>query len=195
LEITKMPRGSFALLSLLAALLGASSALAQLSDEEDMAMVYGDKSFVTIATGTRMPLSRAPAVASVITAEDIQALGATDLDEVLETVPGLHVARSTQINMPVYVIRGVHRDTNPQVLMLVNGIPVTMAYQGNRGNGTIGVPLENIARIEVIRGPGSALAPVPSTVGMHGCSMAAGWVLWNWPATCVSAAPTARTRR
>lgn len=161
-----MPRRRFLLLVVSAAMLGSSSALAQLSEEEELAMAYGDKSFVTIATGSRMPTSRAPSVATVITAEDIRALGATDLDEVLETVPGLHVARSTQANMPVYTIRGVHRDTNPQVLMLVNGIPVTMSFQGNRGNGTIAVPLENVARIEVIRGPGSALYGADAFTGV-----------------------------
>lgn len=126
-------------------------------EEEDLALAYGDKTFVTIATGSPVPLARAPSVATVITAEEIRAMGATDLDEVLETVPGLHVARGAQTQMPVYVIRGIHRDSNPQVLMLVNGIPVTTAFAGNRGNVWGGHPVENIARIEVIRGPGSAV--------------------------------------
>lgn len=146
--------GTLALASALS--LAPPPALAQLADEEDLALTYGDKSFVTIATGSRVPVTRAPAVATVITAEDIAAIGATDLDEVLETVPGLHVSRSTQTNGPVYVIRGVHRDANPQVLMLENGIPVSSVFSGNRGNVWGGMPVENIARIEVIRGPGSA---------------------------------------
>jgi iron complex outermembrane receptor protein len=129
-------------------------------------MAYGDKSFVTIATGTRVPLSRAPAVATVITAEDIKAMGATDLDQVMETVPGVHVARSTQTYMPIYEFRGVHRDTNAQVLMLVNGVPVTTAFEGNRGNVWGGLPLENVARIEVIRGPGSALYGADAFAGV-----------------------------
>jgi iron complex outermembrane receptor protein len=141
------------------------AASAQVSDEEELAMAFGDKSFVTIATGTRVPVMRAPAVASVITAEDIKALGATDLDQVLETVPGLHVARGQQTN-PVYVIRGVHRDTNPQVLMLINGIPVTMSFNANRGLAWGGMPLENVARIEVIRGPGSALYGADAFTGV-----------------------------
>ncbi|MFC5303221.1 TonB-dependent receptor plug domain-containing protein [Azospira restricta] len=136
--------------------LQAPNAMAQLAEEEDLAMAYGDKSFVTIATGSRVPVHRAPAVATVITAEDIAAIGASDLDEVLETVPGLHVARSTQTNGPIYVIRGVHRDANPQVLMLENGIPLSSVFSGNRGNVWGGMPVDNIARIEVIRGPGSA---------------------------------------
>ena len=47
-----------------------------------------------IATGAKQPIARAPSVATVITAEDIAAIGAADIDEVLETVPGLHVSRS-----------------------------------------------------------------------------------------------------
>jgi iron complex outermembrane receptor protein len=155
-------------LSLLAApflLLQSYDLLAQ-SEEDELALAYGDKSFVTIATGTRVPVSRAPAVATVITAEDIKAIGATDLDEVMETVPGVHVARGTQGYMPIYVMRGVHRDTNPQVLMLVNGVPVTTAFQGNRGNVWGGLPLENVARIEVIRGPGSALYGADAFTGV-----------------------------
>ncbi|MBI2307305.1 MAG: TonB-dependent receptor [Rhodocyclales bacterium] len=127
-----------------------------LDDDEELALAYGDKSFVTIATGSRVSVHRAPAVATVITAEDIAAIGATDLDEVLETVPGLHVSRSTTMNNPIYVIRGIHRNTNPQVLMLENGIPMSSVFSGDRGDVWGGMPLENIARIEVIRGPGSA---------------------------------------
>lgn len=127
------------------------------SEEEELALAYGDKSFVTIATGTRQPIARAPSVATVITAEDIAAIGAADIDEVLETVPGLHVARSPLGYNPIYTIRGIHTQYNPQVLMLVNGIPITGVYVGDRSIVWGGMPVENIARIEVIRGPGSAL--------------------------------------
>ncbi|HEY2928087.1 TonB-dependent receptor plug domain-containing protein, partial [Piscinibacter sp.] len=126
---------------------------AELSEEEELALGFGEKSVVSIATGTQLPVSRAPSVATVITAEDIKALGATDLDEVLETVPGLHVSRSSIAYSPIYTIRGVRGTlTNPQVLMLVNGVPVTSVYIGDRGIQWSGLPLENIARIEVIRG-------------------------------------------
>lgn len=127
------------------------------SEEEELALAYGDKSFVSIASGTRQPIARAPSVASVVTAEDIAAIGAADLDEVLETVPGLHVSRSPSGYNPIYTIRGIHTQYNPQVLMLVNGIPITSVYTGNRSQIWGGMPVENIARIEVIRGPGSAL--------------------------------------
>lgn len=135
----------------------AGLAQADANDEEDLASIYGDKFTVSIATGSQQHIRRAPAVATVITAEDIAAIGAVDLDEVLETVPGLHVNRSANFNSPLYTMRGVMSQFTPQVLMLQNGIPVTTLFVGNKGNLWGGLPLENVARIEVIRGPGSAL--------------------------------------
>ena len=136
------------------------------AEEEDLAQAYGDKSFVTIATGTKQPIARAPSVASVITAEDIAAIGAADIDEVLETVPGLHVSRSPIGYNPIYTIRGIDTQYNPEVLMLVNGIPITGVYFGNRSQVWGGMPVENIARIEVIRGPGSALYGADAFAGV-----------------------------
>lgn len=144
----------------------AAGAAAQPSEEEELAQAYGGQSVVSIATGSSLPLARAPAVATVITAADIAAMGATDLDEVLETVPGVHLARSTQGFMPVYVIRGINLGFNPQVLMLINGVPITAVFAGNRGQVWNGMPLENVARIEVIRGPGSALYGAEAFAGV-----------------------------
>lgn len=137
--------------------LQAHGAMAQVSDEDELAMVYGDKSNVSIATGSQQSLRRAPAVASVITAEDIAAMGATDLDQVLESIAGIHVGRSPNQYSPLYLVRGIYSAYMPQVLVLQNGIPITSAYLSNKGNVWAGYPVEHIARIEVIRGPGSAL--------------------------------------
>jgi len=82
----------------------------------------------TVATGIKQDTARAPAVTTVITSQDIEASGATSLDEVLATVPGLHVSRSGTLYGPIYTIRGMRSDNNPEVLMLVNGIPVTATY-------------------------------------------------------------------
>lgn len=135
-----------------------SFALAQpLAEEEDLALAYGDKNFVSIATGARQQVRKAPSVATVITAEDIASIGAKTVDEALESVPGLHVSRSTLDYAANYGIRGILTESNPHVLMMVNGIPMTSAYLGNRNDMPVALPVENIARIEVIRGPGSAL--------------------------------------
>ncbi|MCG2583303.1 TonB-dependent siderophore receptor [Massilia sp. TS11] len=148
-------------LSVLAAMLGCSlSAQAQQAggtDEEELALVYGDKATVSIATGAQQSLRRAPAVATVITAQDIAAMGATDLDQVLETVPGVHVNRGANMYSPLYVVRGIVSQFTPQILVLQNGVPITTLFQGNKGNLWGGYPVDHIARIEILRGPGSAL--------------------------------------
>lgn len=144
----------------LPALIAQSHAHAQAgpnSEEDELSMVYGDADSVSIATGSMQTLRRAPAVASVVTAADIAAMGATDLDHVLETVAGIHISRSPNSYTPLYIIRGVFSQYGPQVLVLQNGVPVTTLYIGNKGNIWGSFPVEHISRIEVIRGPGSAL--------------------------------------
>ena len=138
------------------------------SDDDRAALeqAFGGQPMVSIATGSGLPLRRAPAVASVITAQDIAAMGATDLDDVLDAVPGLHVSRNTQGETPQYVIRGLNLGYSPEVLLLVNGVPYTSVFTGNRGNVWGGFPVEQISRIEVIRGPGSALYGAEAFAGV-----------------------------
>ena len=135
-------------------------------DEQALLRMYGSQEMVSIATGTQQPLRKAPAVASVITAETIKALGATDIDEVLETVPGLHVVRNNVGYNPIYTFRGVYSSWNQQVLLLINGIPITHSYIGDRSVIWGGMPVQAIARIEVVRGPGSALYGADAAAGI-----------------------------
>ena len=131
----------------------------------DFAGFYGDEDYVSIATGTTQPIAKAPAVASVITASQIRAMGARDIDQVLESVPGLHISLSAIYN-PEYLFRGISSDFSPQVLMLINGIPITNLFQGDRNLVWGGMPVEAISRIEVIRGPGSALYGADAFAGV-----------------------------
>jgi len=112
---------------------------------------------VSVATGESQSMAKAPSVTSVITAQDIEAMGARDLDEVLEAVPGLHVSVYQTAYSSIYSIRSISSEYNPEALVLVNGIPITSLYTGNRGLQWIGMPVNSIARVEVIRGPGSAV--------------------------------------
>jgi outer membrane receptor for ferrienterochelin and colicins len=162
------PLHAFRCVLVLMATLTAGVSRSQSVEEPDLAQIYGDKGFVSIATGTRQPVSRAPSTATVITAEEIKASGYVDLDEVLESVPGFHVARTNNYT-PLYVVRGIKRPfSDPHVLMLVNGIPVTSAFFGERGLhwGWHSMPIENIARVEVVRGPGSALYGADAFAGV-----------------------------
>lgn len=143
----------------------ATGSFASTEDEAELALAYGDKEFITLATGSKQLVSRAPAVATVITAQDIAATGARNVDEALQAVPGMHVSVG-YIYDPIYAIRGVYTKYNPEVLMLLNGVPITSTYFSNRGDGWNTIPAENIARIEVIRGPGSALYGADAYTGV-----------------------------
>ncbi|MCI5125260.1 MAG: TonB-dependent receptor [Candidatus Electrothrix sp. AR5] len=117
---------------------------------------YRTDRLLLTATGSLKPVHLAPSVASVITAEDIEKIGATTLDEALETVPGLHVTPSFANLQSIYSIRGIHASMNPHVLLMMNGTPFTYIYNGSRLDG-FRLPISMISRIEVVRGPGSAL--------------------------------------
>jgi iron complex outermembrane receptor protein len=84
-------------------------------------------------------------------------MGARTLEDVLETVPGLHVSLSGNNRLDsIFSIRGIHTSFNPQVLLLING----SALQHHVSSGRPPLfrqPVKNISRIEVIRGPGSAI--------------------------------------
>ncbi|MGZ8243605.1 TonB-dependent receptor plug domain-containing protein, partial [Methylomagnum sp.] len=154
-----------ALLFLVAHYTNAAAQPLEREDEKALLQLYGDEEMIITATGAKKPISKAPSVATVITQEDIKRIGATDLDEVLETVPGLHVSRNT-IYGPVYTIRGVYSGQNPQVLVLINNIPITNLFVGDRSRVWGGMPVQGIARVEVVRGPGSAVYGADAFAGV-----------------------------
>ncbi len=123
----------------------------------EFADFYGEEAFVSIATGSKKSIDKAPAVASVISAEAIKELGARTLNEVLESVPGLHIAPSALNRLnPVYSIRGIHTGYNSQVLLLIDGVPFQYSHSGSRPE-LFNLSVAAIERVEVIRGPGSAV--------------------------------------
>ncbi len=124
---------------------------------------------VSIATGTPKSLARAPAVASVITAEELEAMGVQDIDEALELVPGLHVSQGTFFYASRYFIRGITSNQNPHTLLLINGVPQTSLFTGDRPEqllGRSGFPAKMVERIEIIRGPGSAVYGADAFAGV-----------------------------
>ncbi len=121
---------------------------------------------ITVATGSPKPIRMAPAVASVITAADIERMGATTLDEALESVPGLHVETSGALYFTsIWSIRGIHTNTNPQVLLLINGVPFKDPATGTRNLG-FQMSVSMISRVEIIRGPGSAVHGADAFAGV-----------------------------
>jgi len=112
---------------------------------------------VKISTGTSKLLRDAPSTVSIITAEDIKRIGARTVAEALETIPGLHISPSTsQLPDNIYTFRGIKTTLGPQVLMLIDSERITFYNIGSRITG-LKIPSSSVKRIEIIRGPGSAL--------------------------------------
>ena len=121
---------------------------------------------VTVASGIQQSTATAPASTTVITAQDIEAMGARTVAEVLEAVPGIHISLSEVGFQPLYDVRGMHSAANYEVLFMVNGIPIKSVTTGSRGNFWSPPPVQYIRRIEVIRGPGSALYGADAVSGV-----------------------------
>ncbi|MGI9287874.1 MAG: TonB-dependent receptor plug domain-containing protein, partial [Pseudomonadales bacterium] len=135
-------------------------------DEDDLLELYGDDETVSISTGTEQSIRLAPSVASVVTEADIRNRGATNLQEALEMVPGLHVSLSNNnLLSSVYSIRGIHTAQNTQILLLIDGIPLRQVFNGGLPIGFT-MPVQNIKRIEIIRGPGSAVFGADAFAGV-----------------------------
>ena len=111
---------------------------------------------VTSASKKAESLSEAPAAIYVLTNEAIRDGGFTTLPEALRTVPGLYVVQTNSHSWQVST-RGFSGIDNRKMLVLVDGRSVYSAAFGGVFWDLEDVPLENIDRIEVIRGPGGAL--------------------------------------
>lgn len=142
---------------IVATLYSCSWVAAAAETEEDITQIHPSPSTIGIATGHAMPLNLAPAVATVITAEDLDSIGATTLSEALALVPGVSVLSRRQGDH--FIFRGVRSDSNfnPDWLLMVDGVPQSDVLFGNQRQFIGDIPLQSIERIEVIRGPGSAL--------------------------------------
>ena len=127
---------------------------------------YGSEEFISIATGTQQTIDKAPAVASVITAEQIKQSGARNLMEALSMVPGLHISRSSQAMAPKFNFRGITSTYTPQTLLMLNGVPTTSTVRGDNQIVWGEYPVKGISRIEIIRGPGSALYGADAFAGV-----------------------------
>jgi outer membrane receptor for ferrienterochelin and colicins len=123
---------------------------------EDLSGVYEPESRLTsVATGYLRPTDIAPAVATVITGPEIRALGVRTLAEALETAPGVHVSTSRGLNS-IVSIRGIFSELSPHVLVMVDNIPISQGFITSFSQLNE-LPVNNIDRVEIVRGPGSAL--------------------------------------
>jgi len=111
---------------------------------------------VTTASKEPVKASRTPAAIYVITQEDIRRSGATSIPEALRLAPGVEVARADSNTWSIGV-RGFASTLSRDVLVLIDGRTVyTPLYAGVYWQVQDTV-LEDVERIEVIRGPGGTI--------------------------------------
>jgi len=132
---------------------------AQVPDNIDSFALSPEQLFdatVMSVSKTSQKLMDAPAAVYVLTNEDIMRSGATSIPEALRLVPGVQVARVNASNWAIS-IRGFNGTLDNKLLVLIDGRTVYDPLFSGTYWDVQDTMLEDIDRIEVIRGPGAAL--------------------------------------
>ena len=110
---------------------------------------------VVTPTRTETPASEVGSSFSVVTQQEIQASGLTNAGEILRDVVGVDVVRQGGPgSLQSVFIRGAN---SQQTKVLLDGIPINDPSNATRGFDFSTLDVENIERIEVLRGPQSLL--------------------------------------
>lgn len=109
---------------------------------------------VAVASGKNTSIREAPGIVSVVTAEEIRNSGARDLIDVLQMVPGVQLGVDVAGVVSIG-IRGLWAHKGKALLIWdgheLNELMYSTIQLGNH------YPVDQIERVEIIRGPGSAL--------------------------------------
>ena len=149
-------------LSLIALLAGPPGASAQSPDSQlsqDLKRLSIEElTQLDITTASRRvePLARVAAAVSVIRGEDIRRAGVANLAEALRLADGIAVARADNETWAIST-RGFNISTANKILVLIDGRTVYSPLFAGTFWSVQDVPMSNIDRIEVIRGPGGAV--------------------------------------
>ncbi len=112
----------------------------------------------TVVTSSyeEQPISEAPSNIYVIRAEDIEQSGATDLATLLRWIPGISVIERTggQFNVSV---RGNNQELANKMLLLIDGRSAYIDTQGVSPWKDFPVALQEIQRVEVLKGPAASI--------------------------------------
>ncbi len=113
---------------------------------------------IKVASKTQESLGDAPATVTVFTAEEIDRMGITNLDHLLNFIPGVFVSQEDTARSNVAVFRGRRiNNYGPDVLIMVNGNRVNDPVVSGSLFVFPQMSLANVKQVEVIRGPGSAI--------------------------------------
>ncbi len=111
---------------------------------------------VTSVSRTESTVQQSPAAIFVITQEDIRRSGVTAIPELFRMVPGMNVARIDG-NKWAVGSRGFNNRFQDKLLVQVDGRTVYNPISSGVYWDTMDYPLEDIERIEIIRGPGASV--------------------------------------
>ena len=139
--------------------LGSFSAHGQVSGANDLTQMNLEDLMnlqVTSVAKRQQSLSKAGAAVFVITQEDIRRSGAQNIPDALRMVPGVQVAQVNR-NRWAVSIRGFLDTFGNKVLVLVDGRTVYRNSISGVFWDEIDMPMENIDRIEIVRGPGGTV--------------------------------------
>src|SRR5712671_3178078 len=137
---------------------GAASAGAQSKPRDLSALSIEDLLNVEVVSASRKEQRAAdvPAAVFVLTRDDIRRSGMTSIPELLRLVPGVEVAQLNSNKWAVSV-RGFDALYANKLLVLVDGRSIYNHLFSGVFWDTVDVPLDDIERIEVVRGPGGSV--------------------------------------
>lgn len=126
------------------------------SESKELLMFFEEQDLVT-ATKRPTSLRKAPAIATIISADEIRNMGARNLLDVLKMVPGFGVS-ITEFGGNMVEVRGIRSSLSEKILVMIDGHSLNRNFTGSALYRVAGMlPMENVKRVEVVRGPGSAL--------------------------------------
>ena len=132
-----------------------TTAQAQSVDYAALGQMFGEP-VTTSVNGKPQRVSDAPASLVIITQDDIRRSPANDIPGVIQAYAGINVTKWVGGQSEI-TVRGGIQPINPRLLVLVNGRQVYLDFYGMTNWAGVGVQLDEIQQIEIVRGPNSAL--------------------------------------
>ena len=127
-------------------------AMAVSEDLETLEMYYRSEDLEVSATRNPKPLSRTAENITVVTAKEIEMMGAHTLSGVLANIPGINIEEAGSVG--TYSSITIQGSRQTHVLIMIDGVMQNVFFSGDPDISSI--PVHQIERIEIVKGPGSS---------------------------------------
>ena len=125
-------------------------------DGGDELLLFEEMPIVVSASRQAQPMNWLSVPVSLVTADDLHYSGLTTLPDILQFVPGVDVLQVGRHRWAVGV-RGLHEVYSDRLLTLVDGRPADSVIMGGADFPSLPTLLEDIERVEIVRGPGGGV--------------------------------------